>query len=135
MNELSRILSDGDTAIANWQNSDKGPLASSVIGFRNEYNVLRNRFEQFVTVNGQFSDFKVLEPIKMDKMMIYLSNLLDANSQFPDGASKSDWAAAIAPYVGPIKREIASLRQWVETAKRVAESSVLGLKARKQAGQ
>ena len=135
MNDLASIISDGDNIVNNWKNSDNDSLSRNTVNFRNKYDVLHSRLNQTVGVNNQFSDLSVVDLRGLDKLDGYINNLLNAVGQRPNASSKGDWEAAIAPYIGPVKREMASLRQWVQTTRNVADLSVLELTARQQTGK
>jgi hypothetical protein len=135
MNDLARILSDGDKIVGEWKNDNKEALRQRVDHFRQEYWILRGRLVQLINANDQFSDLKVVQPNVMDKLYEFLSNLLDAIGQTPNGIAKSDWEDTISPYIGPVTREIASLRQWLRATKNVANSSELDLAARQRSRQ
>ena len=135
LNDLARILSDGDDVVNNWQNVTGDALRSDIDRFRQNFNVLHNRLSSLITANNQFSDLKVIDLRAMDKMDRYLINLLDTLGQIPNSASKVERETAISPYIGPVKREIVSLRQWIQTTKNVAGSSILELTSRQQAGK
>ena len=132
MNDLASILSYGDSIVNNWENSSKDLLSGNVSNFRIKYNVLHSRLDQLVGINKQYSDLGVIDLKALNKLDGYLVNLLNAAGQRPAVSSRGEWASAIAPYIGPVKREIALLRQWLQTTRNVAELSILELTARQQ---
>ncbi len=135
MGDLARILSDGDDVVNNWESVTGEALSGDINKFRQNFNILHNRLSSVIAANNKFSDLEVIDVTAMDNMNRYLVNLLDALGQTSNSASKVEWETAISPYIGPVKREIASLRQWLQTTKNIAGSSILELTSRQRAGK
>jgi hypothetical protein len=92
----------------------------------------RNRLKQLLGSYHEFSDLSVINPTVIDTVSAYAQNLYAAVDQLPKSMATDDYVSAIDPYIGPIEREIASIKQWTQTTRKVAESSVLELTARQQ---
>jgi len=135
MNDLDRILSEGDEIIRNWKNYDRQSLMTKISVFRQESTIVYQRLNNLLGANSDFSDLKAIDGNAMRKLQIFNQNLLDAINQTLQDASKDELQTSVAPYIGPVEREIASLKNWLQTTKHVAESSALELTSRQQAGK
>jgi hypothetical protein len=117
MNELSHVLGDADKIADNWKDSATFP--GRVINLRNSFETIRGRLGTLVGSYPEFSDLKTINLDAMLKLSRSLANLVQAVSPPP-----TDFESSIGPYIGPLKRELAPTRQWMETTKNLANSSI-----------
>jgi hypothetical protein len=129
MNELVRILGEGDRIVANWK-SNQGSLTQMVNEFRQHLNILRNRLSQLVDANSEFSDLKAIDRAVPNRLALAIENLLQASSQLPPNTQAADYETTISPYIGPLRRELGPVEQWAQSIRNLAGSSVSELSAR-----
>jgi len=132
LNDIDRLFSEEDRTVDNWQSGNKEALRGTSITFLDDATNQRNRLKQLLDTYHDFSDLSVVDPTILDKLSTYTQNLYTAVIQLPGDMAKDDYVSAIKPYIGPIKREMAFIKQWIQATRKVAESSVLELAARQQ---
>jgi hypothetical protein len=133
MNDLDRILSEGGEIAKNWKNYDRQSLMSKISAFRQESVIVNQRLNNLLGANNEFSDLSVIDANAMRRLQIFNQNLLDAINQTPQDGPKDELQTSVVPYIGPVEREMLSLKAWLQATRNVAESSVRELTSRSQA--
>ena len=133
LNDVDRLLTQqGDPIINNWQSANAEALRDRSANFLNDVSNQRNRLLQLITSYHDFSDLSVANTETLNRLSTFIQNLYSTVSQFPPNMTKDDFISSTKPYIGSIKREMASIRQWTEATRKVAEFSVQELTARRQ---
>jgi ATP-dependent phosphoenolpyruvate carboxykinase len=128
MNDLIRITSEGDQIVENWKTNQK-TIGDATTRFRQHLQITRNRLSAIIGSNADFSDLKIIDQDVPSKLSGAATNLLDAYGQLPNGTTPTEYENSIEPYIGPFKRQLAIVREWTETSKHLADSSVSELSA------
>ncbi len=128
--DLDRILADGDTIITNLDKITRDRLSSEVNKFKIEIDAVRFSLQNFMATNGDFSDLKIVDQRPLNHMSQYINNCLSAIERLPSNTTQEDIKSQITPFIGPIKRQIAELRQWSISTNNLASSSILDLQSR-----
>ena len=128
MNDFLSLLVDGDKIVDGWKSkpSDLGPAVGD---FRSRLLGGRNRLSLLLGTYPDFSDLKIIDQGVPSKLSTAMENLWQANAQSPAARPSAEYVASIDPFIGPFKRQIASVRQWAQTTKSLANSSVSELAA------
>ena len=130
MNDFVRILGEGDRIVANWKTSPPGGLANTVSQFRQNLNIIRGRLAQLIGSNPDFSDLRIIDQNVPGKLSASIENLLQAASQLRSDVTATEYDANIRSYIGPLRRELATVKQWSQATKSLANSSVAELSSR-----
>jgi hypothetical protein len=130
MNDFARILGEGDRIVANWKTSPPGGLANTVSQFRQNLNIIRGRLAQLIGSNPDFSDLRIIDQNVPGKLSASIENLLQAASQLRSDVTATEYDANIRSYIGPLRRELATVKQWSQATKSLANSSVAELSSR-----
>jgi hypothetical protein len=129
MNDLRRFLGEGDHIVANWKTS-QAALSQMLVEFRNHIAVLQERLSQLVAANADFSDLKAVDQAVLSKLASAIGNLLETSSQLPKETTQDGYETSVGPYVGLLKRQLTTAKQWADGVKNLASSSVSDLSAR-----
>jgi hypothetical protein len=129
MNELNRILVEGDTVVADWQ-SPQFALSQKIAELNNRLANARNRLSNFVSTYSDFSDLKVIDQSSLNRLSGVVSNLTQIASQLSPNISDAERRDSISPFISPLKRELEPAKKWVSAVKALSISSVSDLSAR-----
>jgi hypothetical protein len=132
LNDVDRLLSDGDSLVNSWQNGNEDAVRGISNTFANSSGNQRNRLKQLLGTYNSFTDLSVVDPNTLDRLAMFAFNLSSELGQLPADVAKDEYLNSTKPFIGAIKREMASLKQWTQTTRKVAESSILELTARQQ---
>jgi hypothetical protein len=132
LKDVDRLLSEGDNMVNNWQSGNEGVVRDLSAAFANSAGNQRNRLKELLGTYNNFSDLSVVDPATLDKLAMFADNLYKELIQLPADLTKDDYINTTKPYIGPIKREMASIKQSSQAMRKVAESSVLELTTRQQ---
>jgi hypothetical protein len=99
MNDLDRVLSEGDEIAKNWKNYDRQSLMSKISAFRQESVIVNQRLTNLLGANNEFSDLSVIDANAMHRLQIFNQNLLDAITQTPQDIPKNELQTSVAPYI------------------------------------
>jgi hypothetical protein len=85
---------------------------------------------QLVAANADFSDLKAVDQAVLSKLASAIGNLLETSSQLPKETTQDGYETSVGPYVGLLKRQLTTAKQWADGVKNLASSSVSDLSAR-----
>ena len=129
MNDLNRILGEGDHVVADWKSS-RATLSPTIAEFRSGIAVLRERLSQLLASNSEFSDLKAVNESVLVKLASVIENLFETSTQIPKETNQDGYEASVGPYVGSLKRQLIMVKQWVGGVRNLAASSISDLSAR-----
>jgi len=129
MNDFIRIMDDGDQIVDGWK-TNRTSLFNLVNTFRSNLATSRNRLGTFIGSYPDFSDLKIVDQAVAGKLGAAIENLFQAVQQLPAAATPAVYETSIGPFIGPVRRQIASVKQWAETTKNLANSSASEITAR-----
>jgi hypothetical protein len=135
MDDFNRIVGKGDDIVKNWKDS-RNSLSQSGASLRQDVQIARERLSALVGSNPDFSDLKIVYDDDVPRKLYQATeNLLNAFAQMPTTSTLAEYESSIGSYIGPLRRQLASVKQWADNSKKLAESSVAELSAKQQQQQ